>query len=209
MATATVIGGAGFVLGAPAAVLMAASEAQAAPVLPAPLQFEIPGLDFFGTGGLSAALLDPFFDMAGLIPGLNMFIGNGVDGTATSPNGGNAGLFAGNGGNGFSRVIPGTGDGGNGGNGGLFIGDGGNGGNGAPVLNGLDGVNPTTDDTAADGTPPGGDGDDGVGLQNGGNGALGLAGTTGPPMPNGVNGGDGGAGGPLGGNGGKDRKSVV
>ena len=151
VATAAAIGGAGIVLAAPAAALITASEAQAAPVFPVPAQFEIPGLDFFGAGGLSAALLDPFFDIAGIIPGLNIFIGNGVDGTLTSPNGGAAGLFAGNGGAGFSRTIPGSGAGGNGGDGGLFIGDGGAGGNGAP---GISGVNPpATDNTAALGAP--------------------------------------------------------
>ena len=70
VATAAAIGGAGIVLAAPAAALMAAPAAQAAPVVPAPQQgcgyfdprcppFAIPGLDFFGSGGLSAALLDP------------------------------------------------------------------------------------------------------------------------------------------------------
>ena len=151
VAAAAAIGGAGLVLAAPAAALMAAPEALAAPVFPVPQQIAIPGLDFFGSGGLSAALLDPVFDIFGLIPGLNIFIGNGVDGTATSPNGGDAGLFAGNGGNGFSRTIPGTGNGGNGGNAGLFFGDGGNGGNGAAGLNGLAGQNPTTEDSAAAG----------------------------------------------------------
>jgi hypothetical protein len=109
-----VIGGVGVVLAAPAAGLMAPSEAHAAPVIPVPQQV-IPGFAFFGSSGLSAALLDPIFDIFGLVPGLNIFIGNGADGTATSPNGGNAGLLFGNGGNGFSRTIPGTGDGGNGG----------------------------------------------------------------------------------------------
>ena len=100
-------------LAAPAAVLMTAPQAQAAPMFVAPQQFpEFPGLDFFGSGGLSAALLDPVFDFAGLIPGLNIFVGNGVDGTATNINGGDAGLLFGNGGNGFSRTIPGTGNGG-------------------------------------------------------------------------------------------------
>src|SRR5918992_210521 len=107
VAAAAAIGGAGIVLAAPAAALMTAADAQAAPMRPVPQQFEIPGLDFFGSGGLSAALLDPLFDIAGIIPGLNIFIGNGVDGTATSPNGTAAGLLAGNGGNGFSPTVPG------------------------------------------------------------------------------------------------------
>ena len=77
-----------------------------------PVTLPAPVSDFFGAGGLSAALLDPLFDIAGLIPGLNIFVGNGVDGTATIPNGGNAGILAGNGGNGFSRTVAGTGNGG-------------------------------------------------------------------------------------------------
>jgi hypothetical protein len=54
----------------------------------------ISGIDFFGTGGLSASILDSVFALAGEIPVLNISIGDGADGTATSPNGGNAGLFA-------------------------------------------------------------------------------------------------------------------
>jgi hypothetical protein len=54
VAAAAAIGGAGLVLSAPGAALMAAPAAQAAPVVPVPLQFEIPGLDFFGSGGLSS-----------------------------------------------------------------------------------------------------------------------------------------------------------
>jgi hypothetical protein len=49
VATAAAIGGAGLVLAAPAAALMAAADAQAAPVVQAPLQ--IGDLDFFGDGG--------------------------------------------------------------------------------------------------------------------------------------------------------------
>jgi hypothetical protein len=114
-ATVAAIGGAGLVVAAPAAALIAAPGAQAAPVVPAPQQFDIPGLDFFGSGGLSAALFDPIFDIAGMVPVLNIFVANGVDGTATNPNGGNAGLFFGNGGKGFDAATPG-GNGGNGGN---------------------------------------------------------------------------------------------
>uniref|UniRef100_UPI0035C7CC89 PGRS repeat-containing protein n=1 Tax=Mycobacterium kansasii TaxID=1768 RepID=UPI0035C7CC89 len=55
-------------------------------------------------------------------------IGNGADGTATSPNGGAGGLLYGNGGNGFSPTTAGA-PGGNGGSAGL-IGNGGAGGSG-------------------------------------------------------------------------------
>ena len=48
-------------------------------------------------------------------------IGNGADGTAANPDGGNAGLWFGDGGNGYA--------GGDGGNGGFIIGNGGDGGN--------------------------------------------------------------------------------
>ena len=71
-------------------------------MVPAPQQIEIPGLDFFGDGGLSAAFLDPFFEIARMAPFFNIFVSNGEDGTATSPDGGNAGILAGNGGDGFN-----------------------------------------------------------------------------------------------------------
>src|SRR6476469_8121685 len=116
-ATAAAVGGAGLVLSAPAAALLAMpSEAQAAPLMPAPA-----GLFgcFFGStvggdclagdnAGLASGLTDglataqPFLDMAGGIPIVNIFIGNGADGTAAHPNGFNGGLLIGNGGNGFS-----------------------------------------------------------------------------------------------------------
>ena len=81
-ATAAVIGGAGLILGAPAAALLAApGVSYAAPLAPVPLQAG--ALDFFGSAGL-----DGIFDVFGAIPILNIFIGNGADGTATSPNGG-------------------------------------------------------------------------------------------------------------------------
>ena len=108
VATAAVIGGAGMVLGAPAAALIAAPVAQAAPVFAVPQQLPpIPPFPPIGGGGISAAFLDPVYDIFGLIPGLNIFVSNGIDGTAASPNGGNAGLLAGNGGNGFSRIVAG------------------------------------------------------------------------------------------------------
>lgn len=62
-----------------------------------------------------------------------IFFGNGGDGF-NGGNGGSAGWFGngGNGGNGIAGVDGGSG--GNGANGGLFVGDGGNGGNGGPAL---------------------------------------------------------------------------
>ncbi|MEK1186765.1 PE family protein, partial [Mycobacterium ulcerans] len=56
-------------------------------------------------------------------------IGDGANGTATSPNGGAGGFLYGNGGNGYSFTSGGTQSGGTGGSAGL-IGNGGNGGNG-------------------------------------------------------------------------------
>ena len=140
-ATAAAIGGAGIVLAAPGAAFMAAPEAQA--------QTGIAIIDsLFGLTGLSGVsgtlvgtatgLEDTFFAIAGQIPILNAFIGNGADGTAENPDGGNAGIIAGNGGTGYSFTVAADGAaafgaaGGNGGNAGLFIGNGGNGGNGGP-----------------------------------------------------------------------------
>ncbi len=59
-------------------------------------------------------------------------IGNGANGTAASPNGGDGGILYGNGGNGFSQTTAGV-AGGAGGSAGL-IGNGGNGGAGGQVL---------------------------------------------------------------------------
>ncbi|MEK1279196.1 PE family protein, partial [Mycobacterium ulcerans] len=56
-------------------------------------------------------------------------IGNGANGTATSPNGSAGGILYGNGGNGYSFTSGGLQNGGSGGSAGL-IGNGGNGGNG-------------------------------------------------------------------------------
>src|SRR5690349_1087639 len=160
-ATAAAIGSAGLILGAPAAGLLAApGVAQAAPVVPAPLQ----GIDFgnlFGSGGLGG--FDAIFGFFNAIPIVNIFISNGANGTADSPDGKPGGLLFGRGGDGFSPTVPGT-NGGNGGSAGFFLGSGGNGGNGAPGLNGsLDGktTNPVATSTAKDGadgtatTPPG------------------------------------------------------
>ena len=158
VAASSVLSGVAILFAVPAAALLTVPAAQAAPVAQVPAPFENPewwinrhrpmGSGLIGGSGLSAGSLDPFFDIAGLIPVLNVFIGNGADGTLASPNGGNAGLFAGNGGNGYSPLL-GTGlSGGNGGKAGLFIGDGGNGGNGA---GGASGVNSTASTTAANG----------------------------------------------------------
>src|SRR5882757_246420 len=208
VATAAVISGAGIVLGAPVAALFIGSGvAQAAPLVSAPTDLCSSSLagcndpsasSLFGAStaltvipagpGISDpfGLADAFFDLAGSIPGLNLFIGNGADGTAEHPDGFNGGLFAGSGGNGYSPAF--GANGGNGGSGGLFIGNGGNGGNG------LNGVNRTTTDTAGtDATT--GNGQNGVGLQNGGRGRDG-----GPGSNAVAEGHIGGMGGNLGGN---------
>ena len=149
-ATAAVIGGAGMILAAPGAALLAdPPEAQAQGDLATlTTLFGASGLNGAVGAGVGAAtgLADPFFAIASGIPFVNIFIGNGADGTAANPNGGNAGLFAGNGGDGFSPTVATDGfgvTGGNGGNAGLFFGSGGNGGNGTVgnAALGLDGGN--------------------------------------------------------------------
>ncbi len=71
-------------------------------------------------------------------------IGNGANGTAASPNGGDGGILYGNGGNGFSQTTAGV-AGGAGGSAGL-IGNGGNGGaGGAGAAGGAGGQDPPTD----------------------------------------------------------------
>jgi hypothetical protein len=97
------------------------------------------------------------------------FICNGVDGTAADPDGGDGGVFIGDGGDGFDSTSGGT-DGGATGDAGFF-GNGGNGGDGKV----------------------GGNGGDGANSGDGGKGGAGGAGTDGAGA-NG-NGGDGGAGG--------------
>ena len=112
VATAAAIGGAGLVLAAPGAALMAnPAEAQAQPIDLSALtslfggSFAIP-LTPAGLVGTAGSTFDPILDIATAIPFLNLFVGNGPDGTAASPNGGNAiGLFVGNGGDGFHRPI--------------------------------------------------------------------------------------------------------
>ena len=107
LATAAAIGGAGLILATPGAALMAA-PGKRRPRRWSRRRCKQGDLDFFGTGGLSAAPFDPIFELFGAIPFVKIFIGNGADGTAANPNGGNAGLFAGNGGDGFSPTVPGT-----------------------------------------------------------------------------------------------------
>src|SRR5882757_3353950 len=125
VATAAVISGAGIVLGAPVAALFIGSGvAQAAPLVSAPTDLcsssvagcndpSATGSSLFGASTALAALptgdladpfglMNAFFDLAGAVPGLNLFIGNGADGTAAHPDGFNGGLFAGSGGNGYS-----------------------------------------------------------------------------------------------------------
>ena len=127
------------------------------------------------------ATFDPFLDIAGLIPVLNIFVGNGVDGLTPGANGGNAGLFIGNGGNGanggFDPVTGTSSNGGNGGNAGLFFGSGGNGGNGVSG-----GYAPDESPNAGDPVEAthGGNGGDGAFLfGNGGNGGVGGLGRNG------------------------------
>src|SRR4051794_7455598 len=108
-ATVAAIGGAGIVLSAPAAALLAAPPESAAQSTASLTSLFGPNL-----GGIAGQVLNPIFTIAGLVPGLNIFIGNGLDGTAANPNGGKAGILAGNGGRGFSTTKPGT-KGGNGG----------------------------------------------------------------------------------------------
>src|SRR5882757_7017448 len=110
-------------------------------------------------------IANAFLNIAGTIPGLNLFIGNGADGTAAHPDGFNGGLFAGSGGNGYSPTTAGA-TGGNGGNGGLFMGNGGAGGTG--------GVG-----DAATGTAGGNGGNGGAAGMFVGNGGAGGAGGTG------------------------------
>src|SRR5262249_29162040 len=127
-ATAALVGGAGLVLAAPGAALLAhPAEAQALPQSPgdviscvldsvlggscvAEAQNEV---ILIGVGaGLQIA--DPILDIAGAIPVLNVFIGNGADGTAAHPNGFNGGLLIGSGGDGWTSNVAGV-DGGDGG----------------------------------------------------------------------------------------------
>src|SRR6478609_6501553 len=102
-ALAVAIGGAGIVLAAPAAALLVAPAgvAHAAPAAPSA---EVCGVPSLVNASLAPNLADPlgfanpFLDIAGAIPGLNIFIGNGADGTAAHPDGFNGGFFAGSGG---------------------------------------------------------------------------------------------------------------
>src|SRR5262249_19040294 len=99
---AVAIGGTGLGLAAPAAALLAGpGEAHAAP--PIPFTDICGGTSLFGCDALNASSLittalpsglsDPlgltntFLDIAGGIPVLNVFIGNGADGTAAHPDG--------------------------------------------------------------------------------------------------------------------------
>ena len=145
LATAVAVGGAGVLFAAPAAALLASpAEAHAAPtdsvgdllgcVVGSVLRGSCVGAtqNAVTPAAVSAEspLTDPLLNIAGEIPVLNLFIGNGADGSAFHPNGFNGGIFAGSGGNGYSPGTPGA-NGGRGGSAGLFIGDGGAGGNGA------------------------------------------------------------------------------
>jgi hypothetical protein len=112
LATAMAIGGAGIALSAPAAVLLAApGVAQAAPPPAADPACPLFGscnppsvgsavASFAGPGNLADPFGVPtaFLSLAGAIPIVNVFIGNGADGTAAHPDGFNGGIFACNGG---------------------------------------------------------------------------------------------------------------
>ncbi len=152
-------------------------------------------------------------------------IGNGANGTAANPNGGDGGLLYGNGGNGFAQTGNNNVAGGDGGNAGL-IGNGGAGGGGGTAFAGGKGGhggllygNGGAGGIGGDGTGNGfgslsGGGNGGAGGAVGNGGAGGDAGSSGNLSPAGDgkggnaklvgNGGDGGAGvfGGLGGDGG-------
>jgi PGRS repeats len=132
----------------------------------------------FGT-----SFADPVMAIAGQIPFVNVFIGNGANGTAAHPDGFPGGMLAGNGGNGFSPTTPGT-SAGNGARGGLFFGKDGNGGAGGAGGAGGEGaalVNPPSGAPAGNG--PDGMGDTVVPIgvsvtgDSGGNGSTGLSST--------------------------------
>src|SRR4051794_28690215 len=183
-ATVATIGGAGMILAAPAVALLAnPAQAQAAPtdgiedLLGCAVTSLTQGdscltdLSDARTRNVTDSRMyyDPFLDVAGAIPGLNTFIGNGADGTAAHPDGFNAGLFIGNGGDGYSPTEVGA-AGGNGGNGAMF-GNGGAGGNGAD----------------GDATHAGGSGGAGGAAGSIGNGGIGGIGGDGGTGSDGVN----------------------
>ena len=122
-----------------------------------------------GLIGTAFTAADPLLGIAGQIPVLNIFIGDGADGTAAHPDGGNAGMFLGNGGAGYTPTTVGA-TGGNGGNGG-FLGNGGTGGTGGP--GGFSSLG------AAIAGGDGGDGGHGGFIGSGGNGGAGGNGATG------------------------------
>ena len=235
-ATAALIGGAGIIVAAPGAALLASPpEAQAQIDLTSITSIFTGGAGLSGTTGAlvgtATGLTDPIFAFLGGIPLVGAFIGNGADGTAANPNGGNAGILAGNGGDGYSPTVAVDGfgvSGGNGGNAGLFWGSGGNGGNGTVgnAVLGVDGGNGGNGGAGAVfGFGNGGVGGGGGGGGGGVNGVNPTATTTAgfdPVTGNGLdgvglqnggnglngnqnfvaNGGNGGAGGDAGGNGG-------
>ncbi|MGB3333095.1 MAG: PGRS repeat-containing protein, partial [Mycobacterium sp.] len=117
-------------------------------------------------------------------------IGNGIDGTAETPDGGNGGLWFGDGGDGWTSTEAGV-AGGNGGNAAGWIGDGGTGGDGGAGANGGDGGagglwmglggNGGNGGAAPDTATAGGNGGNGGNASawffgNGGNGGIGGAG---------------------------------
>ena len=125
--TLAVLGGASLFLAVPAAALMAGSGvANAAPAEESAQCTQLPAClgggstptapSLFGPATFALALapdsatndlvdlFNPFVDLAGAIPIVNIFVGNGTDGTAFNPNGGNGGLFIGSGGDGYSAT---------------------------------------------------------------------------------------------------------
>ncbi|WP_059020545.1 PGRS repeat-containing protein [Mycobacterium sp. M26] len=105
----------------------------------------------------SALAIDPHVELFG-----TLIIGNGADGTAANPNGGNGGLLWGNGGAGYTPAGASGAQGGNGGNAGLF------------GTAGAGGTRSTTGGTATGGTATQG----GAG-SNGSNGSAGSQGASG------------------------------
>lgn len=128
------------------------------------------------------ALANPFLDIAWVIPILNVFVGNGIDGSALHPNGFNGGLLIGRGGDGFSQTTAGAngGDRGSGGNGatGVRGGSGTAGGHGgAGGTGGSSGAGGASGSGASGGSSSaGGSGSGSSGTSGGGGGSAGGAG---------------------------------
>jgi hypothetical protein len=81
-------------------------------------------------------LNNPLMNLAGAIPIVNIFVGNGLPGTAAHPDGFNGGILVGNGGAGWNSTTPGV-AGGNGGPAGGPGASGGTGGAGGTATGGV------------------------------------------------------------------------